>query len=113
MPDLLAQKLSTVANRRYRNFAPFVRQTGERKAQTCAMAIYQQRSAARECPHCRKAQYWFSFTAAFRSQGSGTSSGSSEDGVRASRLEHPRTAQQPGACLVSELVLAARGHIRP
>jgi len=48
-----------------------------------------------------------------RSQGSGTSSGSSEDGVRASRLEHPRAARQPGACLVSELVLAARGHIRP
>src|SRR4029077_18141370 len=31
-------------NRRYRNFAPFVRQTGERKAQTCAMAMLQQRS---------------------------------------------------------------------
>jgi hypothetical protein len=27
-------------NRPYRNFAPFVRQTGERKAQTCAKAIY-------------------------------------------------------------------------
>jgi len=26
--------------RRYRNFAPFVRQTGERKAQTCAIAIF-------------------------------------------------------------------------
>jgi hypothetical protein len=28
--------------RRYRNFAPFVRQTGERKAQTCANAILHQ-----------------------------------------------------------------------
>jgi hypothetical protein len=28
--------------RRYRNFAPFVRQTGERKAQTCAMAMLRQ-----------------------------------------------------------------------
>jgi hypothetical protein len=32
----------TVENRRYHNFAPFVRQTGERKAQTCAIAILQQ-----------------------------------------------------------------------
>jgi hypothetical protein len=30
--------------RRSRNFAPFVRQTSERKAQTCAMAILQQLS---------------------------------------------------------------------
>src|ERR1039458_6899637 len=30
------------ATRRYRNFAPFVRQTGERKAQTCAMGMLQQ-----------------------------------------------------------------------
>ena len=29
-------------NRHYRNFAPFVRQTGERKAQTCAKAMLQQ-----------------------------------------------------------------------
>jgi hypothetical protein len=29
-------------NRRYRNFAPFVRQTSERKAQTCAMGILRQ-----------------------------------------------------------------------
>src|ERR1035437_1278145 len=28
--------------RRYRNFAPFVRQTGERKAQTCANGIFRQ-----------------------------------------------------------------------
>ena len=28
--------------RRYRNFAPFVRQTGEKKAQTCDMEIYHQ-----------------------------------------------------------------------
>jgi hypothetical protein len=31
--------LTTVVDRRYRNFAPFVRQTRERKAQTCAKAI--------------------------------------------------------------------------
>jgi hypothetical protein len=34
--------LSTDENRRHRNIAPFVRRTGERKAQTCAKAIYQQ-----------------------------------------------------------------------
>ena len=32
----------TVVTRRYRNFAPFVRQTRERKAQTCAKAILRQ-----------------------------------------------------------------------
>jgi hypothetical protein len=32
--------------RRYRNFAPFVRQTGERKAQTCAKGILRQLGAA-------------------------------------------------------------------
>jgi hypothetical protein len=31
-----------VETRRFHNFAPFVRQTGEKKAQTCAMAILQQ-----------------------------------------------------------------------
>jgi hypothetical protein len=36
------------SHRRYHNSAPFVRQTGERKAQTCAMAIFQQlRTAVR------------------------------------------------------------------
>jgi hypothetical protein len=30
----------TDETRRYHNFAPFVRQIGERKAQTCAMAIF-------------------------------------------------------------------------
>src|SRR5450755_154764 len=48
----------------------------------------------------------------FRSQVSGKSSGSSEDGVRASRLEHPGAARRPGSCLASEPVLVARGHIR-
>jgi len=33
---------TVVENRRYRNFAPFVRQTGERKAQICAKGISQQ-----------------------------------------------------------------------
>jgi hypothetical protein len=33
---------TTAAIRPYRNFAPFVRQTGEGKAQTCAKAIFQQ-----------------------------------------------------------------------
>jgi hypothetical protein len=31
--------MPTDANRRFHNFAPFVRQTGEGKAQTCAMAM--------------------------------------------------------------------------
>jgi hypothetical protein len=31
---------SVYVTRRSHNFAPFVRQTGEGKAQTCAMAIY-------------------------------------------------------------------------
>jgi hypothetical protein len=39
--QMLGNRLASV-NRRYRNFAPFVRQTGERKAQTCAMAIFRQ-----------------------------------------------------------------------
>jgi len=30
--------------RRYRNFAPFVRQTGEKKAQTCAIGMLRQSS---------------------------------------------------------------------
>ena len=42
--DTLPQAGSTVETRRYRNFAPFVRQTGERKAQTCANEICQQLS---------------------------------------------------------------------
>jgi hypothetical protein len=33
------------SHRRYHNFAPFVRQTGEKKAQACAMGILQQLSA--------------------------------------------------------------------
>jgi hypothetical protein len=37
-----APMMLPVVNRRYRNFAPFVRQTGERKAQTCAKGISQQ-----------------------------------------------------------------------
>src|SRR5208282_291314 len=32
----------TVETKRYRNFAPFVRQTGEGKAQTCANGIFRQ-----------------------------------------------------------------------
>jgi hypothetical protein len=36
------------AIRPYHNFAPFVRQTGERKAQTCAMGIYQQSEISRQ-----------------------------------------------------------------
>jgi hypothetical protein len=40
-----AEKGITDENRRYHNFAPFVRQIGERKAQTCAMAIFRQLSA--------------------------------------------------------------------
>ena len=39
---LLANLVTTGAIRRYRNFAPFVRQTGERKTQTCVMAIFRQ-----------------------------------------------------------------------
>ncbi len=37
--------------RRYQNFAPFVRQIGERKAQTCAKAMFQQlRSVSSHTP---------------------------------------------------------------
>ena len=38
------QEVTTDVIRRYHNFAPFVRRIGERKAQTCAMAMFQQPS---------------------------------------------------------------------
>ena len=38
-PNFARSPFSIDETRRYHNFAPFVRQTGERKAQTCAKAI--------------------------------------------------------------------------
>src|ERR1035437_1407806 len=43
----------TSVNRRYHNFAPFVRQIGERKAQTCAMAILRQLTESDVGLHCQ------------------------------------------------------------
>jgi hypothetical protein len=40
--------------RRYRNFAPFVRRIGERKAQTCAMAIFSQLCCGEEIGNARQ-----------------------------------------------------------
>ena len=51
--DLLHAALCTrwviVVTRRYRNFAPFVCQTRERKAQTCAKAMLQQLASRFMC----------------------------------------------------------------
>ena len=48
----------TVANRRYRNFAPFVRQTGERKAQTCAIRIFATVTPSFGCPRAPELPFW-------------------------------------------------------
>jgi len=39
---LFAMSYGSFLGRRYRKFAPFVRQTGKRKVQTCAKAMFQQ-----------------------------------------------------------------------
>ena len=76
------------------------------------MAIYQQPPRLVSVPIAGGLNIDSVLPLTFRSQGSGTSSGSSEDGVRASRLEHPMAARQPGSCS-PEPAPGALGRIRP